>query len=302
MTEQDLRARDLDHVIRRTLLVTGVTRITVLVSLFAAFPLAAQSRAASSRPAGSLVLRADLAGTTPDTVSIFDQNAFKSLRYRMVGPARGGRVTAVTGVIQQPHTFYMGATGGGVWKTTDAGITWVNVSDPYFDVGSIGSIDVADSDPNVVYVGTGSEGLRSNVSIGKGIYKSTDAGRTWTHVGLRETGQIGAVVIHPTNPDIVYAAALGDPFRPTAERGVYRTRDGGRTWQRVLYVSDSTGAVDLEFQPGNPTVVYAVTWRAERKPWTIISGGREGGPYKSTRGGGKWRKLAVGGPNPIICK
>src|SRR5918911_560840 len=140
----------------------------------------------------------------------FDASLFRDLRYRMIGPNRGGRVTTVTGVPSQPYTFYMGSTGGGVWKTTDAGITWTNISDGYFAVGSMGSIDVADSDPNIIYAGTGSEGLRSNVSIGKGIYKSTDAGKTWAHVGLREMGQIGAVIIHPTNPDIVFAAAVGD--------------------------------------------------------------------------------------------
>jgi photosystem II stability/assembly factor-like uncharacterized protein len=287
------RARLIDAVMR-------ITRVVALLGLVIGVSAGAQRRPA--RPTGSLVMRGDLAELTPDSVSAFDPAAFKALRYRMVGPARGGRVTAVTGVPQQPHTFYMGATGGGVWKTTDAGITWVNVSDPYFDVGSIGSIDVADSDPNVVYVGTGSEGLRSNVSIGKGVYKSSDAGRTWTHVGLREMGQIGAVVIHPTNPEVVYAAALGDPFRSTNERGVYRTRDGGRTWQRVLHVSDSTGAVDIELQPGNPTVVFATMWRAERKPWTIISGSREGGVYKSTDAGDNWRKLTAGLPNQLVGK
>ncbi len=301
MTGLSSRDRDSIRVARRTLTVTCVTRLITVATCLGSDLLEAQTQ--DPRTARSaLVMRADLAGIAPDSVSAFDPGSFKPLRYRMVGPARGGRVTAVTGVVQQPHTFYMGATGGGVWKTTDAGITWVNVSDPYFEVGSIGSMDVADSDPNIVYVGTGSEGLRSNVSIGKGIYKSTDAGRTWTHVGLRETGQIGAVVIHPTNPEIVYAAALGDPFRPTNERGVYRTRDGGRTWGRVLYVSDSTGAVDLELQPGNPSVVYASMWRAERKPWTIISGAREGGVYKSTDGGDTWRKLTTGLPDQLVGK
>jgi photosystem II stability/assembly factor-like uncharacterized protein len=311
MTRPHSPTRCLPLLSRRIDPVTRITRAAALAVLVTAIPAGGQSRTPrtnTGQPAervsatGSLVMRGDLARLTPDSLSVFDPGAFKPLRYRMIGPARGGRVTAVTGVPQQPHTFYMGATGGGVWKTTDAGITWVNVSDAYFDVGSIGSIDVADSDPNVVYVGTGSEGLRSNVSIGKGVYKSTDAGRTWTPVGLRETGQIGAVAVHPTNPDVVYAAALGDPFQPTNERGVYRTRDGGRTWQRVLYVSDSTGAVDLELQPGNPSVVYASMWRAERKPWTIISGGREGGVYKSTDGGDNWRKLTAGLPNQLVGK
>jgi photosystem II stability/assembly factor-like uncharacterized protein len=207
----------------------------------------------------------------------------------MIGPARGGRVTTVTGVLQEPHTFYMGPTGGGVWKTTDAGQTWMPMSDGQITVGSMGDIDVADSDPNIVYVGTGSDGLRSNVSIGKGVWKSTDAGKTWTHVGLTNTGSIGGVEIHPTNPDVVFVAAIGNPFKPTPDRGLYRTLDGGKTWDRVLSITDSTGVVDVEFQPGNPTVLYASTWRAERKPWTIISGAREGGFYKSTDGGATWR-------------
>ncbi|HEY2025556.1 MAG TPA: glycosyl hydrolase, partial [Gemmatimonadaceae bacterium] len=202
-------------------------------------------------------------------VANFDPARLGGLRYRMIGPARGGRVTAVTGVAQEPHTFYFGSTGGGVWKTTDAGITWRNVSDASgFATASIGALDVADSDPNVVYVGTGSAAIRSNVSIGKGIYKSTDAGRSWRFVGLRDAGQIGAVAIHPTNPDVVYAAVVGNPFATGQTRGVYRTRDGGATWQRVLFLSDSTGAVDVELQPGNPSVIYASMWHGARRPWT----------------------------------
>ena len=220
----------------------------------------------------------------------------------MIGPARGGRVTTVTGVNQEPHTFYMGATGGGVWKTIDAGATWRNISDNAFPTGSIGGMDVADSDPSVIYVGTGSEGIRSNVSIGKGMYKSTDAGRSWRFVGLREAGQIGAVVVHPTNPDIVYAAVVGNPFANGRTRGVYRTRDGGSTWQQVLFLSDSTGAVDVELQPGSPDVVYATMWRGARRPWTVISGGGEDGIYKSSNGGDSWSKLGGGLPTGVVGK
>ena len=231
-----------------------------------------------------------------------DTARLKGMRYRTIGPARGGRVTTVTGVPQQPLTFYMGSTGGGVWKTINAGQSWSNISDGYFAAASMGSIDVADSDPNIIYAGTGSEGIRSNVSIGKGIYKSIDAGKTWSHVGLRDAGQIGSIIIHPTDPEVALAAAVGNPFKPTSERGVYRTRDGGRTWNKVLYLSDSTGAVDLEFHPGNPDVIYAGMWRAERKPWTIISGAREGGVYKSTDGGGTWSRLTNGLPNGLVGK
>src|SRR5215475_13723432 len=179
------------------------------------------------------------------------------MRYRMIGPERGGRVTTVTGVPSEPYTFYMGSTGGGVWKTTDAGHSWNNVSDGFFSVASMGAVDVSLSNPKVVYAGTGSSKIRSNVSIGRGIYKSTDAGKTWTFVGLRDTGQISTIRIHPSNPDIVYVAALGNPFVANPDRGVYRTTDGGKTWKKVLHLSDTVGAADLELQPGNPNVVFA---------------------------------------------
>ncbi len=251
--------------------------------------------AAVLRPAAAFAqARPDVAG--------FDAARLSGMRYRMIGPARGGRVTTVTGVNQEPHTFYMGATGGGVWKTTDAGASWHNVSDNSLPTGSIGAMDVADSDPNVVYVGTGSEAIRSNVSIGKGIYKSTDAGRTWRFVGLRDGGQIGAIVVHPTNPDIVYAAVLGNPFANSLTRGVYRTRDGGTTWQQMLFLSDSTGAVDIELQPGSPDVVYASMWHGARRPWTIISGGAEDGIYRSRDGGESWSRLNNGLPTGVVGK
>jgi photosystem II stability/assembly factor-like uncharacterized protein len=231
-----------------------------------------------------------------------DAKMLSGLRYRSIGPARGGRVTTVTGVPSQPFTFYMGSTGGGVWKTVDAGQSWTNVTDGQIGVGSMGAIDVSQSDPNTIYIGTGSDGLRSNVSIGDGVYKSTDAGKTWTHVGLRDAGNIGGVRVHPSNPDIAFVAAIGNPFKPNAERGVFRTKDGGKSWQKVLFVSDSTGAVDVEFQPGNPSVVFAAMWRGERKPWTIISGAREGGIYRSTDGGDTWSKVTTGLPNELVGK
>lgn len=231
-----------------------------------------------------------------------DPSLFQHLRYRNVGPARGGRVTTVTGVPSQPHTFYMGSTGGGVWRTTDAGQNWVNISDRFFAVGSMGAVEVSLSNPDVIYVGGGSDGLRSNVSVGDGVYKSTDAGRTWASIGLKDVGNIGGIRVHPSNPDIAFVAAIGNPFKPTNARGLYRTADGGKTWQRVLYVSDSTGAVDVEFQPGNPNTLYASMWRAERKPWTIISGALEGGVYKSTDGGSTWKKLTNGLPNQLVGK
>ncbi len=230
----------------------------------------------------------------------YDPALWSGMRYRMIGPERGGRVTTVTGVPSEPYTFYMGSTGGGVWKTTDAGHSWVNVSDGYFAAASMGAVEVSLSNPGIVYAGTGSSKIRSNVSIGRGIYKSTDAGKTWTFAGLRDAGQISTVRIHPTNPDIVFVAALGNPFVPSKERGVYRTNDGGKTWKQVLYVSDTLGAADLELQPGNPGVIFACLWHGQRKPWTIVSGALEGGIYKSTNGGDTWTKLAGGLPHDLF--
>lgn len=272
---------------RRPLAPPPVSRLA-LAALLAAGA-AAPLRAQQERPAQS-------------GITVFDPAQFTGMRYRMIGPSRGGRVTTVAGVPEQPHTFYMGSTGGGVWKTTDAGHSWVNVSDGFFEAASMGSLDVAASDANVVWAGTGSEGIRSNVSTGRGVYRSTDAGRTWTHVGLRDVGQVGAVRIHPRDPNTVFVAATGNVFARNRERGVYRTRDAGKTWQKVLFLSDSTGAVDLEFQPGNPDVVYASMWRGERKPWTVISGAREGGIYRSTDGGDTWKKLGGGLPTMLFGK
>ena len=238
------------------------------------------------------------------TVEAQTAELFNDLEFRYIGPSRGGRVTTVTGHRDTPETFYMGATGGGVWKTTDYGANWENISDGYFETGSIGSIDVADSNPQIVYVGTGSDGIRSNVIIGRGMYKSVNGGESWTHIGLRDAGQIGSVVIHPTNPEVVYVAALGNPFGPNPERGVFKSIDGGETWEHVLFISERTGAVDLELAPENPDVIYAALWRAERKPWTIISGddGSENGIYVSRDAGETWSKSRDGLPQGLIGK
>jgi len=232
----------------------------------------------------------------------YDPLLFKGLKYRCIGPSRGGRVTTVTGIASQPSVFYMGAAGGGVWKTIDYGRNWINVSDGYFETGSIGAIQVADSDPNIIYVGTGSDGIRSNVIAGRGVYKSEDAGKTWKFLGLRKIGQVGAVEVHPDNPDIVFVAAIGNVFGPSPERGVYRTLDGGDTWEKVLFLSDKTGAVDLEFCPDNPDEIYASFWHCERKPWTIISGADEGGLFRSSDGGDTWIHLTEGLPQDLIGK
>jgi photosystem II stability/assembly factor-like uncharacterized protein len=230
----------------------------------------------------------------------YEPGLWSGMKYRMIGPERGGRVTAVTGVPSQPMTFYMGSTGGGVWKTTDAGHSWTNVSDGFIPVASMGAVEVSLSNPDIVYAGTGSSKIRSNVSIGRGIYKSSDAGKTWTFSGLRDVGQISTVRVHPSNPDIVYVAALGNPFAPNPDRGVYKSTDGGKTWTKVLFVSDTCGAADLELQPGNPQVVFATLWHGQRKPWTIVSGAIEGGIYKSTDAGAHWSKLGGGLPDGLF--
>ena len=230
-----------------------------------------------------------------------DPGQWSSLSYRMVGPFRGGRSTAVTGVASAPSTYFMGTTGGGVWKTDDDGTTWRNLSDGAFG-GSIGAIDVADSDPAVLYVGTGSADIRGNTSTGRGVWKSTDGGRTYAFMGLRETGQIARIEVDPRDADRVYVAALGHPFGKNPERGIFRSTDGGTTWEHVLALDDSTGASALSINPRNPREIYAGMWRGERKPWAMISGGANGGVYKSSDGGDTWRKLSGGLPTGIVGK
>ena len=211
------------------------------------------------------------------------------LKYRLVGPPAGGRVARVAGVPGDPYTYYAATASGGVWKSLDGGTQWK----PMFDdqpVSSIGSIAVAPSDPNVVFVGSGEANIRGNVAQGNGIYKSTDAGKTWQHV-FEQDGQIGTLVVHPTNPDVAYAAVLGKPFGPNPERGVYRTRDGGKTWDRVLARDPDTGASDVALDPSNPRVVYAGMWQARRRPWELVSGGPGSGLYVSRDGGDTWKRL-----------
>jgi photosystem II stability/assembly factor-like uncharacterized protein len=225
-----------------------------------------------------------------------DSGLFKTMRWRSIGPFRGGRVTAVAGVASQPQVYYQGATGGGVWKTTDAGITWTPISDAYFKTGSVGGIAVSDSDPNVIYVGMGEACLRANISQGDGVYKSTNAGRSWTNVGLNDTRTIGKVRVDPKDPNLVYVAAVGHPFGANEERGLFRTNDGGKSWQKILYVNDKTGAVDIAMDPRDSRVLYVAMWQVLRAPWGIATTGSGSGIYKSTDGGDHWTQLAGGLP------
>ena len=219
-----------------------------------------------------------------------DQKYFKSMKWRNIGPNRGGRAATVTGVPGKPDLYYMGATGGGVWKTEDAGNTWKNISDGFFG-GSIGAIAVSEYDNNVIYVGGGETTVRGNVSHGDGVWKSVDAGKTWTHIGLKDSRHIGRIRIHPKNPDVAYVAALGHLFGPNQERGVYRTTDGGKTWKRVLFANENAGAMDLILDPNNPRVIYASTWRVLRTPYSLESGGKGSALWKSTDGGDTWMNL-----------
>jgi len=226
---------------------------------------------------------------------------YSGLRWRSIGPFRAGRVNGVAGVPGQPSVFYSGSVGGGVWKTTNAGRTWF----PIFDsqpIASIGAIAVAPSNTNVVYVGTGEADMRSQISFGNGMYKSVDAGRTWTHIGLEATRQIGKIIVHPADPNIVFVAALGHVYGPNADRGVYRSRDGGSTWQQVLFKNNDIGAIDLAFDPADPQHLYASLWATRRPPWSVYppSNGPGSGLYKSTDGGSSWQPVTAGLPSEGI--
>ncbi len=217
---------------------------------------------------------------------------FDKMKWRCIGPARGGRVSAVAGDPVEPMTFYFGACGGGVWKTTDGGIYWECVSDGYFSSAAIGALAVAPSDRNVIYVGTGETNIRLDVSYGDGIYKSTDAGRSWRHIGLEETKFIGEIRVHPDNPDHLYVAALGDIFGENEHRGVYRSTDGGASWEKILERDAKTGCVDISLDPNNPRIVFAAFWEAHRKFWTLSSGGPGSALFRSMDGGDTWQEVS----------
>lgn len=236
-------------------------------------------------------------------LAIFSQSAeeyFKPLKYRNIGPFRGGRSVCASGVVGDPLTYYMGTTGGGLWKTTDAGQRWTNISDGFFKTGSVGAVAVSESHPNIVYVGMGEHAPRGVMtSYGDGVYKSTDSGKTWKHVGLTETQHIARIVVHPTNPDILLVAAQGALHGPNKERGIYKSTDGGQSWKQVLFVNESTGCSELSMDMNAPDILYATMWEHERKPWKVISGGEGSGVYKSTDGGENWSKIEKGLPDEL---
>ena len=230
-----------------------------------------------------------------------DTTQFAALKWREIGPYRGGRSVAVASSVKRPYEYWMGTTGGGVFKSTDAGMTWLPVTDKFFG-GTIGAIAVAPSNPDIVYVGTGEYPIRGNVSHGDGVYKTVDGGKTWTFLGLKDTRQISRVRVHPTNPDILYVAAQGHVWGPNANRGVFRSRDGGKSWQKVLFRNDSTGVSDLVMDPANPNILYAALWQAGRTPWMLVSGGPGSGIFKTENAGDTWRDITrnVGLPRGLL--
>jgi len=258
----------------------GLLLLTFVAGLVCCGPMLASAAAASDGPA--------------------DAALFKGMQWRGIGPYRGGRALAVTGVSGEPGVFYFGAAAGGVWKTIDSGASWT----PLFDnqaMSSIGAIAVAPSNHDVIYVGSGEGALRGNITFGDGVYKSSDGGKTWTNIGLRDTRQIGALIVDPNNPDIVLVAAIGHAFGPNVERGVFRSVDGGKTWKKVLYKDENTGAIDVTFDPHDAKIVYAALWQVRRQPWNFSSGGPGSGLYRSNDGGATWTQLHGNGlPEGIL--
>ena len=257
------------------------------------------------KPTGEQALEENFpadAGKVPPAKADEPKSPFEGMKYRLVGPFRGGRVVAVSGVAGDPNTYYFGSTGGGMWKSIDGGLNWRPLWEKFSEASpSVGAIAVAPSDSNVIYVGTGEACIRGNVIMGNGVYKSVDAGKNWKAVGLKDTYSIGRMIVNPTNPNEVFVAALGHPFGPNATRGIFRTRDGGKTWQRVLFVDDKTGGIDVQYDPSNPSILYAGMWQTVRKPWTMESGGPGSGLYRSEDGGETWKKLTGHGlPDGIL--
>ena len=288
-------------------------RITIvnifLVLVLAVTPVFSQkkkNKAPESVPETKQSAQQQTTAAAPSTGAAQDEEEvkgpWKALTYRLVGPYRGGRVLAVAGVVGQDNTYYFGGVAGGVWKTTDGGLNWRPIFDKQKDASpSIGALAVSESDPNIIYVGTGEACIRGNIVGGNGVYKSIDTGKSWKLVGLADTHAIGRVIVNPKNPDIAFVAALGHPFGDNEERGVFRTRDGGRTWEKVLYKDAKTGAIDITFDPSNASILFAALWQAKRTPWSMDSGGPGSGLYRSADGGTTWKQTKAHGlPETIL--
>ncbi|HEX7939968.1 MAG TPA: glycosyl hydrolase, partial [Gemmatimonadaceae bacterium] len=255
------------------------SQIALSSAIAACALLVAASHQAESREPGAVV---------PAPV---DSSILKGFRWRSIGPDRGGRSIAVSGVRGRKNEAYFGAVGGGLWKTMDGGTTWAPVTDGQLKSSSVGAVAVSESNPDIVYIGMGESCIRGNIMAGDGVYKSTDAGKTWTHIGFESSENISKIRIHPTNPEIVYVAAFGKHSAPNADRGVYKSTDGGKTWRKVLYRDDKTAAIDISIDPSNPNVIYAAMWEAFRKEYTMSSGGPGSGLFKSTDGGETWKEI-----------
>ena len=265
---------------------TGKMLRLLLVLLISAAGLLAQTRSERERKAPEQPAAQNATAASPAN----EDPLFKGMKYRAIGPFRGGRSLTASGIAGDPTTYYFGATGGGVWKTTDGAVTWTPVFDKQ-GTSAIGSLAIAPSNTNIVYVGTGEACIRGNISHGDGVYKTLDGGKTWKNVGLRDSRAIGRVIVDPKNADIVFVAALGHPYGPNSERGIFRTADGGKTWEKVLYKDENTGGIDVAFDPHNGNIIFASLWEARRMPWSLVSGGPGSGLYRSNDGGSTWKRL-----------
>src|SRR3984957_4579897 len=274
-----------------------VVLVVEVAILFSAVSLAQTKPDRQSKAVKPTQSTPSASSTAPDQSSLEkeepakpEEKPFKGMKYRLIGPFRGGRSLTAAGIPGDPTTCYFGGTGGGGWKSTDGAMTWTSVFDKE-GTSSIGSIAVSTLNPNVIYVGTGEACIRGNISHGDGVYRSLDGGKTWKNVGLHDSRAIGKVIVNPTNPDIVFVAALGHPYGPNTERGIFRTTDGGKSWEKVLYKDENTGGIDVAFDPHNPNILFAALWQARRTSWSMSSGGPGSGLYRSSDGGTTWKRL-----------